>query len=60
MSISIKNISMNQFLVVHFWADFAAECKNITEVLTELKKVSIDAIKTIGTFIQFWEKLSPS
>ena len=26
--------------MVHFWADFAEECKNISEVLTELSKVN--------------------
>lgn len=33
-----KMLADPQLSVVHFWADFAAECKNITEVLTELKK----------------------
>jgi len=33
-----KMLASADLAVVHFWADFAAECKNITEVLNELKK----------------------
>eukprot|EP00088_Acartia_fossae_P008815 TRINITY_DN14236_c0_g1_i3.p1 TRINITY_DN14236_c0_g1~~TRINITY_DN14236_c0_g1_i3.p1 ORF type:complete len:336 (-),score=81.01 TRINITY_DN14236_c0_g1_i3:336-1310(-) len=31
-------LSSSQMAVAHFWADFAEECKNVTEVLNELEK----------------------
>jgi len=45
MAVKIENesdykqmLASPELAVVHFWADFAAECKNITEVLNELSK----------------------
>jgi len=46
-------LAANNLSVVHFWADFADECKNVTEVLNELEK----EVKNITIFSVEAEKL---
>ena len=31
-------LASDRLAVLHFWADFAAECRTVTDVLTELGK----------------------